>query len=164
MQTKMTRTIPAPRGDPYRDWLGITSEDRPPNHYQLLGLTEFEDDCAKISAAFENQFRNVRRYQVGARTEEAVHLLQRLSLAYAELSDLHRKSAYDSTLPRRTEGHDFETLHDVGVAANDTARIEGLRPPKLPPREEPRVADREKEIADGKSEADVVGVMEQLGK
>ena len=63
-------TMKSPRSDPYRDWLGITSEDRPPNHYQLLGLDEFENDCAKISAAFEYQFRNIRRYEVGVRSEE----------------------------------------------------------------------------------------------
>lgn len=158
MQSKATSTSPVQRSDPYRDWLGITSSERPPNHYQLLGLTEFEKDSAKIAAAFENRFGNVRRYQVGARAEEAGQLLQRLSSAYAELSDERRKADYDATLSRREAGHDSETLHDVGITESDTGKIDGSRPPhlppQLPPRASPATVDSEKEIADGEIVSD----------
>ncbi len=149
MQTKPTTPIPAPRSDPYRDWLGITTPERPPNHYQLLGLSEFESDIAKISAAFENRFGNVRRYQVGARTEEAVQLLQRLSTAYAELCDSRRKSEYDATLRRPIASAENETVHDVRVTVSDTGKTERVRPPQLPTRAALASADPEKDIADG---------------
>ncbi len=149
MQTKPTTPIPAPRSDPYRDWLGITTPERPPNHYQLLGLSEFESDIAKISAAFENRFGNVRRYQVGARTEEAVQLLQRLSTAYAELCDSRRKSEYDATLRRPIASAENETVHDVRVTVSDTGKTLGVRPPQLPPRAASASADPENDIADG---------------
>jgi curved DNA-binding protein CbpA len=149
MQSNTPTTIPVQRSDPYRDWLGITSPERPPNHYQLLGLAEFESDLAKISAAFENRFGRVRLYQVGARSEEATQLLQRLSAAYAELSDARRKAEYDARLPRPNAGHESETLHDVGATTSDIGKIDGARPPQLPPRAAPATAEPEKDITDG---------------
>ena len=37
--------------DPYRDWLGISDERRPPTLYQILGLRTGEADSQEIEAA-----------------------------------------------------------------------------------------------------------------
>ena len=37
--------------DPYRKWLGIPSQDQPPNHYQLLGIPALENDPDVIENA-----------------------------------------------------------------------------------------------------------------
>ena len=37
--------------DPYVEWLGIRDPQRPPNHYCLLGLAEFEENARVIANA-----------------------------------------------------------------------------------------------------------------
>lgn len=37
--------------DPYHKWPGIAPKDQPPNHYRLLGIELFEDDCDELAAA-----------------------------------------------------------------------------------------------------------------
>ena len=32
--------------DPYHEWMGIPPSEQPPNHYRLLGLSEFETSKA----------------------------------------------------------------------------------------------------------------------
>ena len=39
--------------DFYKDWLDVPVQYRPPNPYQLLGLSDFESGRAKIKAAME---------------------------------------------------------------------------------------------------------------
>lgn len=124
MTTNSTSDTSLQQSDPYRDWLGITSSERPPNHYQLLGLEEFEKDQSIISAAFERQFAIVRRYQVGLRSDEAGHLLQSLSAAFAELSHPSQKRAYDVALIKRQLQGVEDTLHDVDFDTIEEALTE----------------------------------------
>ncbi|MCA9222672.1 MAG: hypothetical protein KDA71_20240 [Planctomycetales bacterium] len=81
--------------DPYRQWLRITDEERPPNHYALLGLSLFESDHERIRDAFYKRYEEVRRYQVGEHGDAAVELLEELSHAYRELTSPSDKAAYD---------------------------------------------------------------------
>ena len=37
--------------DPYRRWLAIPDDQRPPTYYQLLGISEDEDDFEVIDEA-----------------------------------------------------------------------------------------------------------------
>ncbi|HET6882415.1 MAG TPA: hypothetical protein VFI31_19775 [Pirellulales bacterium] len=47
--------------DPYRVWLGIPPEARPPTHYELLGISPHEQERAVIEAAVLRQSGCVRR-------------------------------------------------------------------------------------------------------
>jgi hypothetical protein len=84
--------------DPYRDWLGITTPQRPPSHYALLGLAELERDAAKIAAAADARMREVRNHQVGPRGKFTQKLLNELAAAKLCLLDARAKAAYDAGL------------------------------------------------------------------
>jgi len=85
--------------NPYREWLGIQTDDRPGSHYELLGLPKFEADLQQIRAAYD-----ARRSQVSrcVTTEQegalATGLLRELSVALACLSDPQAKATYDAQL------------------------------------------------------------------
>jgi hypothetical protein len=87
--------------DPYLAWLGIAATVRPPSHYQLLGVAEFESDAAKIAAAADRRMAEIRSYQTGPRGRYTQKLLNELSLARRCLLDPKTKSAYDQGLAQR---------------------------------------------------------------
>jgi type IV pilus assembly protein PilM len=87
-----------PQFDPYLDWLQIPAPQRPPNHYQLLGLSPQESDPQRIELAAMERIAFVRRYQVGTHEQLAQQLLSELSAAYVCLSDPQRKRQYDLSL------------------------------------------------------------------
>ena len=43
--------------DVYKSWLGIPDGPRPPGHYELLRLVEFEDDPEKIRGELQEAQR-----------------------------------------------------------------------------------------------------------
>ncbi|MBP86021.1 MAG: hypothetical protein CMJ64_04775 [Planctomycetaceae bacterium] len=103
--------------DPYQQWLGL-STGHTANHYELLGVVEFTDAAGVIATGFETRFQQIRRYEVGLRSDEALKILQHLSVAYAILSDPQQKRDYDDLL--RTE-----TGRDTDVSSvGETLRIE----------------------------------------
>jgi len=51
--------------DPYRVWLGIPPESRPPTHYEMLGISPNEHEKAVIEAAVLRQSGYVRNFQIG---------------------------------------------------------------------------------------------------
>jgi len=46
--------------DPYRKWLGIPSNRRPPNYYELLGITSGEKDADVIRSAIDQRRMYIR--------------------------------------------------------------------------------------------------------
>jgi hypothetical protein len=86
--------------DVYKDWLGIPEGPRPPDHYQLLRLVEFEDAVEKIRANYKKLNAHVRRYATGQYLEESQALLNELAKAMLCLTDLERKREYDVGLGR----------------------------------------------------------------
>jgi hypothetical protein len=48
----------------YHEWLEIPAERLPPNHYALLGLSDFESDTEAIEAAAKS--RSVYLHQISA--------------------------------------------------------------------------------------------------
>lgn len=87
--------------DPYLAWLGIATSERPPNHYQLLGLAEFEADATRIAAAADARMREVRSYQTGPRGKYTQSLLNELAAAKLCLLGAATKTAYDAALLRQ---------------------------------------------------------------
>ncbi|MGQ0637025.1 MAG: hypothetical protein ACT4QC_20640 [Planctomycetaceae bacterium] len=89
--------------DVYRDWLGIPEGPRPPDHYQLLRLVQFEDSADKIRANYKKLNAHVRRYATGQYLEESQALLNELAKAMLCLTDLERKREYDASYGRVVE-------------------------------------------------------------
>ena len=69
--------------DPYFEWLGIEGGRRPPDHYRLLGLKQFESDPELIARAADAALAKVRRVRPGAHLAEWSQLLDRISLTKA---------------------------------------------------------------------------------
>lgn len=84
--------------DPYLEWLGIAPYYRPPNHYQLLGVTELESDLQAIAAAADARMAEIRKYQMGPRGRYTQKLLNELAAARVCLLNASSKSAYDAKL------------------------------------------------------------------
>ena len=76
--------------DPYQAWLHIPAGDRPPNHYELLGLILFEDDAARIRAAAEKRLELVQPHTQGAHQAQAQQLLDEITDVLRE-RDMLRK-------------------------------------------------------------------------
>lgn len=89
--------------DVYKEWLGIPDGPRPPDHYQLLRLKQFEDSVDKIRANYKKLNGHVRRYATGQYLEESQALLNELAKAMLCLTDLERKREYD-----QSQGREFE--------------------------------------------------------
>ncbi len=90
--------------DVYRQWLGITETARPLNHYQLLRLTAFEDDAAKIRSHYRKMNEHVRKFASGDYAHQSQELLNELARAMLCLTDARRKGEYDASLGRRDDG------------------------------------------------------------
>lgn len=101
--------------DVYKDWLGIPDGPRPPDHYALLRLVQFEDDIEKISGNYTRLNAHVRKYATGQYSNESQELLNELARAMLCLKDPGRKREYDQSLGRQfddDEGAVVATLAD----------------------------------------------------
>lgn len=93
--------------DFYKEWLGIPEGPRPPNHYELLRLVQFEDDSEKIRAHYKKLNAHVRKYATGQYSVQSQELLNEMAKAMLCLTDSVRKREYDEGL-----GREFETEVD----------------------------------------------------
>ncbi len=82
--------------DPY-DWLGLTKGQRPPTHYQLLGLDASVTDLAAIRQAADRRFRMILPHMTGPDALEAERIWNELEDARDTLLDPDRRAQYDST-------------------------------------------------------------------
>lgn len=106
--------------DVYKEWLGIPEGDRPPDHYTLLRLVNFEDDEEKIRRNYTKLNNHVRKYATGQYSKESQGLLNELAKAMLCLTDPQRKPEYDASLGREVEKKpetvERHTLGEVLVA------------------------------------------------
>ena len=86
--------------DVYKDWLGIPEGPRPPDHFSLLRLVQFEDDADKIRANYRKLNAHVRKYASGQYSAQSQELLNELARAMLCLTDPQRKREYDESLGR----------------------------------------------------------------
>ncbi|MCO6043209.1 hypothetical protein NG895_04765 [Aeoliella sp. ICT_H6.2] len=84
--------------DPYHKWLGIPPSEQPPNHYRLLGLSEFEDDPDVIAAAADRQMGHVKGFATGRYGSYSQELLNELAKVRVCLLNAKLKQAYDAKL------------------------------------------------------------------
>jgi hypothetical protein len=109
--------------DVYKEWLGIPEGPRPPDHYALLRLVQFEDDPEKIRKYYKKLNAHVRKYATGQYSDESQDLLNELAKAMLCLTDAERKLEYDRGLGRVIDDRDEKTgrrpltsyLQDEGV-------------------------------------------------
>ena len=93
--------------DFYKEWLGIPDGPRPPDHYELLRLKQFDDDTAKVRANYKKLNGHVRKYATGQYSVQSQELLNEIAKAMLCLTDPERKRDYDESL-----GRVFATVKD----------------------------------------------------
>lgn len=101
--------------DPYWKWLGISPEQQPADHYQLLGISRFEDDDDVIENAAVRQMAHVRTFQGGEHANLSQQLLNELSTARICLLNVEQKQVYDEELEARLPGEP-SAMEDVPLA------------------------------------------------
>lgn len=84
--------------DPYYTWLGIRPEERPINHYRLLGITLFEQDALVIANAADQRMTFLKTFQTGPHGRLSQELLNEAARARLCLLNPERKSQYDAGL------------------------------------------------------------------
>lgn len=116
--------------DVYKEWLGIPEGQRPPDHYQLLRLVQFEDDTEKVRKNYKKLNAHVRKYATGQYSNESQTLLNELAKAMLCLTDEEAKQEYDQSLGRVIDDRDATTgrrpmtsyLQDEGVLSAEQIR------------------------------------------
>ena len=85
-------------------WLGLPSNNWPPDHYTLLGLKPGESDQNQIEERVHERLMRLRQYQLN-HPEEVTEAMNRLARAFSCLTDPAAKKAYDAWLsgPRTRE-------------------------------------------------------------
>jgi len=84
-----------------REWLGISLDEQPPSHYQLLGLKPFEHDDAKIERAAQRQSSKLKQHSEGPHAAEAKQTLGEIAAAKATLLDPNKRRLYDHILRKK---------------------------------------------------------------
>lgn len=82
--------------DPYTDWLSVPAGERPPDHYNLLGVPP-SARRADIEQAFERACERLHVYTKGAKGDEANRVLNEVSLAFRTLTNAQARRAYDQS-------------------------------------------------------------------
>lgn len=121
--------------NPYAEWLGLPADLTEPNHYQLLGLPDFEEDTARIAVAAERAMSRVRSFRPGANTRAWSKLLDELLLAKGKLLDADRKREYDKEL-RETGGRGSAPASSPApapAAAAPSPQLDPRYPPGMGP-------------------------------
>ena len=115
--------------DVYKDWLGVTDKERPLSHYQLLRLSKFEDDVGKIRANYRKMNAHVRKFASGEFQQQSQELLNELAKAMLCLTDARRKSEYDTSLGRTTDGAGLRSIEQIllGRKMVDAAQLAKAR-------------------------------------
>ena len=106
--------------DVYKDWLGIPDGPRPPDHYTLLRLVQFEDNIEKIRGNYRKLNGHVRKYASGQYSVPSQELLNELAKAMLCLTDPERKREYDES-----QGREFaEELTRTGTRLTENVLVE----------------------------------------
>ncbi|MCE9529905.1 MAG: hypothetical protein K8T89_01995 [Planctomycetes bacterium] len=82
--------------DPYREWLGMSDDRRPPTLYALLGVSLTESNPRVIESAAGHQMAKVQLHLTGPHSKEAWRLVDEITMAKTTLLDPAKRAAYDS--------------------------------------------------------------------
>jgi len=121
--------------NPYVEWLGLPANVAEPNHYQLLGLADFEADSARIAVAADKAMSRVRSFRPGPNAKVWSKLLDELLLAKGRLLDAERKQEYDAELREMssTSAPKAEATPPTTSASGDSAGWDPRFPPGMGP-------------------------------
>jgi hypothetical protein len=123
--------------DPYLEWLGLTTNGHAPNHYQLLGLTEFEGNPAAITAAADERMAEIRKRQAGPRGQYTHKLLNEITVAKLCLLNERTKAKYDAQLARERAVAQAalapQVYYEPEPTAPDIVAPDIAAPPQTPP-------------------------------
>ena len=111
--------------DVYKEWLGIPAGTRPPDHYTLLRLVQFEDDIEKIRTNYRKLNAHVRKYSTGQYLIRSQELLNEMAKAMLCLTDPDGKREYDESLgrePSATNDDEPKTVMEYLVSKNFVKR------------------------------------------
>jgi hypothetical protein len=136
--------------NPYVEWLGLPAHVAEPNHYQLLGLTEFETDDARIAIAADRAMSKVRSFRPGPNAKAWSKLLDELLLAKGRLLDPQRKSEYDADLREGgSSGGSTGGVRETIAKQEEPARSgnDSRFPPGMGPNEGRQVPLKQEELA-----------------
>ncbi len=103
------------RFDAYHAWLGIPSDEQPPNHYRLLGISLFESDEDVIQNGLDQRMAHLKSLVNGSHGEDSQRLLTEVSQAGGCLLRPEKKQVYDKRL--RSSLHANAETVDVRPAA-----------------------------------------------
>jgi hypothetical protein len=84
--------------NPYYKWLGIPIDQQPADHYRLLGLERFEDNCDVITHAADQRMMHLRAVQTGEHGLLSQQLLNEIEAVRSCLLHPGQKAAYDNLL------------------------------------------------------------------
>ncbi|NOZ19666.1 MAG: hypothetical protein GXP25_01115 [Planctomycetes bacterium] len=82
----------------YQEWLDIPPDQQPPNHYQLLGVQQFEPNTETIEKAARARAALLKTYEIGKYSAQSQVLLTEVARARADLLNPKRKVEYDRRL------------------------------------------------------------------
>ena len=93
--------------DPY-DLLEIPAEFRPPTHYQLLGVDDFETDLDLIAQAAKQRGAYLHQIAAGSHRKAVQQLMGEIAIARRTLLSDQSKAEYDQQLAADTEEYEAE--------------------------------------------------------
>lgn len=135
--------------DPYHKWLGIPPEQRPPTHYQLLGIAAGEKDLEVIEEAALRQTAHIRAYQVGPHAQDCTRILNELAQAKTVLLNPAKRKEYDARLAQiqaqKQVPKQVETAPPTNAAAAEWEAVTKTPPPPRPARDKRSRGDRKGE-------------------
>ena len=82
----------------YQQWLEIPPERMPPNHYAILGLSDFESDASAIEAAAKSRAAYLHQIAAGPNRKVVQDMLGQVATARRVLLDEVKKDDYDRSL------------------------------------------------------------------
>jgi hypothetical protein len=116
---------------PYSQWLSLPVELTEPNHYQLLGLRDFESDEESIAIAADRAMAKVRGFRPGVHAKAWSQLLDELYGAKSCLLDAASRAEYDRGLRGSRNGTSQSAA--INPAKADRLPPASINPDRLPP-------------------------------
>lgn len=113
--------------DLYAQWLLVPAGARPPDHYALLGLPQFEADIAAIERATRSQLARLDKYAIHPEPSkrDACHrMMNEVARARIVLVSPERKKNYDIDLKSQGGSVPRPARENTPRAANGTAEPE----------------------------------------
>src|SRR5262249_47316586 len=105
-------------------WLGLPAGSWPPDHYALLGIDRAEMDARRIEEHVHERLMRLRHHQVN-HPEEVTEAMNRLARAFACLTQVEARRAYDRSLEDATAAQGVSAESNIAEAIDPLAWLFG---------------------------------------